>query len=334
MTERPFTQSMEPPGGRYGVFSPEPSIEVRFAHFKPVQPAIAQMFIIHGRTEFIEKYYETIRELMARGFEVWTFDWRGQGLSTRELPDRRKGFVRDFDSYLRDLEYIIDHIAENSKDLPRFAIAHSMGGHVLVRYLAMHAHIFQAVVLSAPMIRLNNHPIPEKVAFGFVQTLARLGGGEQFVPGGANFDIMKRPFENNPITSDPDRFQWMKRFITENPRLDLGGATVSWLAAAQKSIDNLWKPGFLELIKTPILLASAQNDSLILNTDHRAFAARVADIKLVTIPGSRHEVMIEKDVIRQWFWVEVDQFLKPYLQASEVQTTTKTLTKTKRKPAK
>ena len=52
--------------------------------------------LFQGRAEFIEKYFETVRELRARGFAVATIDWRGQGLSDRALRDPRKGHVGDF----------------------------------------------------------------------------------------------------------------------------------------------------------------------------------------------------------------------------------------------
>ena len=38
-----------------------------------------------GRTEFIERNTGTYSELAKKGWEVWTFDWRGQGFSERGL---------------------------------------------------------------------------------------------------------------------------------------------------------------------------------------------------------------------------------------------------------
>src|ERR1700744_5118098 len=52
--------------------------------------------VFQGRAEFIEKYFEVVRDLRARGFAVATFDWRGQGLSDRPLRDRYRGHVMSF----------------------------------------------------------------------------------------------------------------------------------------------------------------------------------------------------------------------------------------------
>ncbi|SVD81174.1 uncharacterized protein METZ01_LOCUS434028, partial [marine metagenome] len=61
--------------------------------------------VLNGRSEFIEKYFETIESLRARGFAVATLDWRGQGRSDRPLANRQKGHVDDFEEYLSDLQH-------------------------------------------------------------------------------------------------------------------------------------------------------------------------------------------------------------------------------------
>ncbi len=52
--------------------------------------------ILLGRGEFIENYFEVVEELLTRRFDVVIMDWRGQGLSERELADPRKGPIDDF----------------------------------------------------------------------------------------------------------------------------------------------------------------------------------------------------------------------------------------------
>ena len=90
--------------------------------------------LFQGRAEFIEKYFETVRDLRARGFAVATFDWRGQGLSERALADRRKGHVarllriRPSTSRRSCSEVVLPDCPP-----PIFALGHSMGGAVLMR---------------------------------------------------------------------------------------------------------------------------------------------------------------------------------------------------------
>ncbi len=84
------------------------------------------VLIMGGRAEFIERYSETIRELRRRGFHVASFDWRGQGGSDRLLRNPRKGHVRRFSDYRRDMDAVF---AQLMPKLPRpwFVLAHSMG---------------------------------------------------------------------------------------------------------------------------------------------------------------------------------------------------------------
>ena len=76
-------------------------VELRFARWAPPPGRKGTVCMFQGRAEFIEKYFETVRDLRARGFAVATLDWRGQGLSQRALRDPRKGYVRSF-SRIRD----------------------------------------------------------------------------------------------------------------------------------------------------------------------------------------------------------------------------------------
>ena len=85
------------------------------------------MCLFPGRSEFIEKYFETVRDLRARGFAVATLDWRGQGLSDRALRNPRKGYVRNFAQYQIDLETFINEVVLPDCPPPLFALGQSMG---------------------------------------------------------------------------------------------------------------------------------------------------------------------------------------------------------------
>ena len=61
-----------------------------------------------------------------------TLDWRGQGLSERLLDDPRKGHVTDFSEYELDLDVFMREVVLPDCPPPHFAIAHSMGGSVMM----------------------------------------------------------------------------------------------------------------------------------------------------------------------------------------------------------
>src|SRR6202008_961208 len=86
-----------------GMLKTPDGLSLRFARWAPPPGRKGTVCLFQGRAEVIEKYFETIRALRARGFAVATLDWRGQGLSQRALRNSRKGYVRSFSEYDLDL---------------------------------------------------------------------------------------------------------------------------------------------------------------------------------------------------------------------------------------
>ncbi|MFX8715876.1 alpha/beta hydrolase, partial [Acinetobacter baumannii] len=82
----------------------------RVARWSPAgAEARGTVCVLQGRAEFIEKYYETVRDLLVRGFAVATLDWRGQGGSERHRNSRR-GHVNEFDEYGLDLAAFLNQV--------------------------------------------------------------------------------------------------------------------------------------------------------------------------------------------------------------------------------
>src|SRR5690606_25723093 len=68
-------------------------VGIRYARFAATgRPLKGTVIIVTGRNEYIEKYFETIRDLSALGLGTLIFDLRGQGLSDRLIADPARGF--------------------------------------------------------------------------------------------------------------------------------------------------------------------------------------------------------------------------------------------------
>jgi len=128
--------------------------ELRFARWAPPAGRKGTVCVFTGRSEMIEKYFETVRDLRDRGFAVAMIDWRGQGHSSRRLRDPRKGYVRDFSDFEVDVETFVQQVVLPDCPPPFFALAHSMGGAVMLRLAHAGKRWFDRMVLSAPMIDL------------------------------------------------------------------------------------------------------------------------------------------------------------------------------------
>src|ERR1700752_2431846 len=122
-----------PEGVGSGMLKTPDGVSLRFARWDPPPGRKGTVCLFPGRTEFIEKYFETVRDLRARGFAVAVLDWRGQGLSERALSDPQKGHVGDFAEYDVDLDTFMKEVGLPDCPPPLFALAHSAGGAVLIR---------------------------------------------------------------------------------------------------------------------------------------------------------------------------------------------------------
>jgi len=123
-----------PSGAVVGSFEGFDGGPMRYARWEPTRgPNRGTVCVFTGRGEFIEKYFEMVADLRRRGFEVAVMDWRGQGGSYRPLRNPRKAWVRDFSEYDRDLGCFMRQVVQADCPAPYYAVAHSMGGHILLR---------------------------------------------------------------------------------------------------------------------------------------------------------------------------------------------------------
>src|ERR1700754_3654934 len=90
-----------------GMLKTRDGADLRYARSAPPPGRKGTVCLFQGRAEFIEKYFETVRDLRQRGFAVATLDWRGQGMSQRALRNPRKGYVRNFNENQIDLDRFV-----------------------------------------------------------------------------------------------------------------------------------------------------------------------------------------------------------------------------------
>ena len=197
-------------------------------------PDLGVCVVLHGQTEFIEKYGEVIDDLRGRGYAVATFDWRGQGGSTRALADPLKCHVGNFREYDEDLATFLEQVIKPMGVAPPLVLAHSMGAHILLRTLHDRPRAFSAAVLSAPMMAVSTRGQPAWVASLATTVMNAAGRSTSWVMGMADRDPLKLRFEDNLVTSDRSRWLAIQALITKKPELRLAGPTWGWLKAANR----------------------------------------------------------------------------------------------------
>lgn len=293
------------------VFESAPGLTLRYGFAPCAGIPRASVLLLEGRSEFIEKYAEVIDELRSRAFDVWILDWRGQGLSARELDNPHKGYIEDFDHYLADLDAFCRlHVlaTKRAASRPLVMLAHSMGGHIGLRYLYQHGSRFAAAVMTAPMLGIAL-PLPEPAARLLFEAGVALGFGDHHI--GGDYGAFQRTFENNPWTRDRARFEIWVQAVEQLPGVALGGPTLHWLRAAMRSIAKLRRPSVARSISTPSLLIAAGDDRVVSREPIERFAEHLPHGEYLVVPGSEHEVLVERDHLRAIFWNAFDAFVEP-----------------------
>ncbi len=268
--------------------------------------------LLTGRSEFIEKYFETVVDLQARGFSVAAMDWRGQGLSERLLPDSEKGHITDFAAYAADLRCFFDAHVRPALDGPYVLLAHSMGSTPSLQSLGAGWDAFSCAVFSAPMTRIYRSAVKRALARALAAGACRLGAARRAIPGVKEHSI---EFEGNILTSDERRHERFRQLQAVAPKAIIREPTYGWVRAAFEAMDRLHRADAFRDLRTPVLIASAQEDRLVQSGDHRALARRSDLIERIEIAGALHEILMERDVFRDAFWRAFDDFVEPRLAA-------------------
>lgn len=297
-----------PEGATVGTVKTSDGVVLRFARFEPPAGRKGTLCVFPGRAEFIEKYFEVVRDARARGFAVAILDWRGQGLSERALPNARKGHVYDFSEYDRDLEAFVKDIVLPDCPPPLFALGHSMGAAVLIRCAQHGRRWFDRIVLTGPMINLVR-AAGSPYARATARFLRVIGMGNSYVPGGGGTPINTLPFAGNRLTSDAVRYARTAAIIEAEPSLAIGSPTITWLDAAFKTMRDFADPSYASRLRQPLLLVAAGQDQIVSTRAIGQFAMRLRAGSHLVIPGARHEILMEQDRYREQFWAAFDAFV-------------------------
>lgn len=303
-------------------------IKIRYGLPRSRKAYDAVVTIIGGLGDFGEQYFELANELDAQNVKPIIIDMPGQGGSTRYLPQtpmRRHSL--GFDVALSQLHTVIDEIVlsaaidmnDNHKRLPIFLIAHSMGGHMALRYLAEYNKssrgeiLFSAAFLSAPMLGIQAvNQFPKWLRYPLLRFLNLRPTA--YVPGGCDwFDGYRERIGFKGIfSSDPERYEIQRAYFThpDHKFLVTGSPTNKWLLDAYLSCKKIESAGYLETINIPVIMGVAGDDKLVDNTNIYNAAKRLKKGQIIDIPHSQHEILMEADKYRAPFIEAFFTFIK------------------------
>nr|WP_298101599.1 alpha/beta hydrolase [uncultured Shinella sp.] len=281
-------------------------VKIRYAVFRSEQrEAKGTVVLLGGRSECIEKYFETINDLTARGLWVATFDWRGQGGSDRLISPSRAGHVARFSDYEADLTLFLEKIVLPDARLPFYIVAHSTGALVALSQAPELENRIERMVLAAPFIALGGQSMSQRKITIIARLASLFGLGRRtFRKGNPSLDFAK-----NVVTSDARRFARNTAIFTEHPELSISWPSARWLNETLKAMARVTHQDHLTRIRIPTLILCPTADKLVPRATIGNLARIFRAARLIEIDGAKHELFQESDRFRAQALAAIDAFI-------------------------
>ncbi len=308
-----------PEGWRWHIFKNKQGRLIRFGTVAPksgIPDAI--VVVLQGLGEFTEKYFELANDLLARNLSFWMIDWQGQGKSHRHLKDRQKRHSGGFDEDVEDLHYFIMEYIKHSAvhpdvgRIPMVMLGHSMGANIGLHYLKQNPDIMACAAFTAPLFGINAiRLMPRWLSLALTAGLQEAMDQSFLEFGGTNWHEAMRDNPRNDIhSSDPIRKKIHNAWCLHDPTLQVGNVTYGWVHAAHLSCVKLQKADYLKDIQTPCLFAISGKEKLVDNRAARKAIARMPHASVLELPEAKHEILMERNEIRNRFLAAFDELLK------------------------
>lgn len=112
---------------------------------------IGSIIFVHGLGDHIGRYKPFLRYFFEHGYKVCLYDQRGHGRSKGKRVD-----VENLKTYQEDLFAFYHHCRLlNGREIPWYLMGHSLGGLVVLNFLAQHRYLFKAAAVSSPSVEVG-----------------------------------------------------------------------------------------------------------------------------------------------------------------------------------
>jgi lysophospholipase len=262
--------------------------------------ATATAVLLQGRGDLLEQHAEVADRFAARGLDVVSLDWRGQGGSERTAAPGVSD-LHSYDDLLADLALVTD--AEADPQLPLVVLAHSMGGLVAALWLARGAPRVRAAALLSPLFAFRHTP-PDPLVATLARTAIALGCGGSLAWGEQPADVEACTVDTSMATDDPTGFARLHAVQRAHPQLVVRGSTWRWTAATLRAMRELRRAD-LSHVRARVLVASSPRDPSVDPRAHAVLVERLPQATLRTYDG-RHDLLYASPSTVAALWRDIE----------------------------
>lgn len=274
------------------------------------KPKKTLIIFLQGMGSFIEKDCETIYDFNVKGYDVFSFDWRSQGGSSRFLEDdSQKIHVPSFDLWLDDLDNLWELKEIRAYENIVFVGA-SMGGHLLLRNL-LERDIWsnlnvRGVIFLTPMIDIYTFKLPYFLSHLYVKYKA-LKTPLEFVTGFKFYDFDDGYKEHVLSANDINRALIAFNISRAYPDYVTSGPTWYFLHKMLDSLETLHAQS-KQFNDIPSLWITAKDDSILDNSRILDFIGNQSELKIYDCVT--HNLFDEKNEIRERLFHDMNRFIR------------------------
>lgn len=233
-----------------------------FYEFYKVADARATIAIVHGYTEFTQKYTELAWYFMNMGYNVFIFDLRGHGFSHRVPEDTQVTHVDFFEDYVKDLECFMAQIVEpNSDGVPIYIYSHSLGCAISTMYLATFENKVEKIILSAPMVYPVCTPLPRQILRMLLANEAKKTSWDTKFKYSSSFNPDVKVEKSMDLCKE--RFQHNLDKRIREPHYQNSSGSNRWNYEILGVMDKLLKRKLLSNIRAKSLMITAGRDTVV-----------------------------------------------------------------------
>lgn len=230
----------------WGRLAVEGAPPLRYGVTNPAKAVRGQVVVLPDAGEPAEAWFETARDLVDRGYVVWVLDLAGQGGSVRWPATNGRAFTPSMDLDLAALRVLVARMVRPGA-APVVLIGDGLGAQLALRALAEGLPGVDGAVLGDPMLKPRGVDLPGPVDGGTAADwISKLGLGRLPAPGGQTWRESDARGRGRWAVGQ----QWMRG----NPELRLGGPSLGWVAAYNRSATAARDPAMLGRIAVPVVM--------------------------------------------------------------------------------